>query len=68
MSDAFLVLAQSEGGLSCFYMPRWRPDGSRNAMQIQRLKDKMGNIANASSETELRGAYAVMVGDEGGLS
>lgn len=65
MSDAFLVLAQSEGGLSCFYMPRWRPDGSRNAMQIQRLKNKMGNIANASSETELRGAYAVMVGEEG---
>lgn len=65
MSDAFLALAQSEGGLSCFYMPRWRPDGSRNAMQIQRLKNKMGNIANASSETELRGAYAVMVGEEG---
>lgn len=65
MSDAFLVLAQSEGGLSCFFMPRWCPDGTRNAMQIQRLKNKMGNVANASAETELRGAYAVMVGEEG---
>ena len=65
MSDAFLVLAQSEGGLSCFFMPRWRPDGTMNAMQIQQLKNKMGNVANASSEVELRGAYAVMVGEEG---
>ncbi|WP_367111008.1 acyl-CoA dehydrogenase family protein [uncultured Psychrobacter sp.] len=65
MSDAFLVLAQSEGGLSCFFMPRWRPDGSKNPMQIQRLKNKMGNVANASCETELRGAYAIMVGEEG---
>jgi len=65
MSDAFLTLAQSEGGLSCFFMPRWRPDGSLNAMHIQRLKDKMGNVANASCETELRGAYALMVGEEG---
>lgn len=64
MCDAFLVLAQSDAGLSCFYMPRWRPDGSRNAMQIQKLKNKMGNVANASSETELRGAYALMVGEE----
>lgn len=65
MSDAFLVLAQAPGGLSCFLLPRWRPDGSRNPLQIQRLKNKMGNVANASCETELRGAYAVMVGDEG---
>ena len=65
MCDAFLVLAHSNGGLSCFLMPRWRPDGSRNAMHIQRLKNKMGNVANASSEAELRGALAWMVGDEG---
>ncbi len=65
MSDAFLVLAQSPGGLSCFLLPRWRPDGSRNAFQIQRLKDKMGNVSNASSEVELRGALAWMVGEEG---
>lgn len=65
MSDAFLVLAQAPGGLSCFLLPRWRPDGSRNPLQIQRLKNKMGNVANASCETELRGAYALMVGDEG---
>jgi putative acyl-CoA dehydrogenase len=65
MCDAFLVLAQAPGGLSCFLLPRWRPDGSKNPMQIQRLKNKMGNVANASSETELRGAYAVMVGGEG---
>ncbi len=65
MSDAFLVLAQSAGGLSCFLLPRWHPDGGRNAMQIQRLKDKMGNVSNASGEVELRGALAWMVGEEG---
>ena len=65
MCDAFLVLAQSAKGLSCFLMPRWRPDGSKNPMQIQRLKRKMGNTSNASSETELRGALAWMVGQEG---
>ncbi|WP_296901727.1 isovaleryl-CoA dehydrogenase [Polaromonas sp.] len=65
MSDAFLVLAQAPGGLSCFLLPRWRPDGSKNPMQIQRLKNKMGNVANASCETELRGAYAVLIGEEG---
>ncbi len=65
MSDAFLVLAQTHSGLSCFWLPRWRPDGSKNPMQIQRLKNKMGNVANASCETELRGAYAQMVGAEG---
>ncbi|MCG7198205.1 acyl-CoA dehydrogenase family protein [Marinobacter pelagius] len=65
MCDAFLVLAQAPGGLSCFLMPRWRPDGSKNPWQVQRLKNKMGNIANASSEAELRGALAWMVGEEG---
>ncbi len=65
MCDAFLVLAQAPGGLSCFLLPRWQPDGSKNPMQIQRLKNKMGNVANASCETELRGAYAQMVGAEG---
>lgn len=65
MSDAFLVLAQAPGGLSCFLMPRWRPDGSKNPMQVQRLKKKMGNTSNAAGETELRGALAWMVGAEG---
>ena len=65
MSDAFLVLAQAPGGLSCFLLPRWRPDGSKNPMQVLRLKRKMGNVSNASSETELRGALAWRVGEEG---
>jgi putative acyl-CoA dehydrogenase len=65
MCDAFLVLAQAPGGLSCFLLPRWHPDGSKNPLHIQRLKNKMGNVANASCETELRGAYAHMVGGEG---
>jgi putative acyl-CoA dehydrogenase len=65
MSDGFLVLAQAPGGLSCFWMPRWRPDGSRNPVRIQRLKDKLGDRSNASSEIELCDAWAVMVGDEG---
>jgi putative acyl-CoA dehydrogenase len=65
MSDAFLVLAHAPGGLSCFLMPRWRPDGSKNPMQVQRLKKKMGNTSNAAGETELRGALAWMVGVEG---
>jgi putative acyl-CoA dehydrogenase len=65
MCDAFLVLAQAPRGLSCFLMPRWRPDGTRNQLQVLRLKRKMGNASNASSETELRGALAWMVGDEG---
>lgn len=65
MCDAFLVLAQTDQGLSCFLMPRWRPDGSKNPWQIQRLKNKMGNASNASSEVELRGALAWMVGEEG---
>nr|WP_295775959.1 acyl-CoA dehydrogenase family protein [Rhodoferax sp.] len=65
MSDAFLALAQTESGLSCFWLPRWLEDGRKNPMQIQRLKNKMGNVANASCETELRGAHAQMVGGEG---
>lgn len=65
MCDAFLTLAQTESGLSCFLLPRWRPDGSRNEFYIQRLKDKMGNRSNASSEVEFRGAFAWMLGDEG---
>jgi putative acyl-CoA dehydrogenase len=65
MCDAFLVLGQAVGGLSCFLVPRWRPDGSKNPIQVQRLKNKMGNVANASSEIELRGALGWMVGEEG---
>ncbi|WP_290537804.1 acyl-CoA dehydrogenase family protein [Alcanivorax sp.] len=65
MCDAFLVLAQTDSGLSCFLVPRWRADGSKNPIQVQRLKNKMGNVSNASSEIELRGALGWMVGDEG---
>ncbi|MET3496690.1 isovaleryl-CoA dehydrogenase [Variovorax boronicumulans] len=65
MCDAFLVLAQAEAGLSCFFLPRVLPDGSRNAIHIQRLKDKLGNKANASSEVEFHGASAWLVGEEG---
>ena len=65
MCDAFLVLAQTESGISCFLMPRWTPDGERNAFHIQRLKDKLGNRSNASSEVEFRGAWARLVGEEG---
>ena len=65
MCDAFLTLAHTARGLTCFFLPRWRPDGSKNPMQIQRLKRKMGNASNASCETELRGALAWMVGEEG---
>lgn len=69
MSDAFLVLAQATGnageGLSCFLLPRVLPDGSRNTFRIQRLKDKLGNRSNASSEVELDGTLATMVGDPG---
>ncbi len=65
MSDLFLVLAQTEEGLSCFLLPRILPDGSRNAFHIQRLKDKLGNHSNASSEIELHGAWARMVGEPG---
>lgn len=65
MCDAFLVLAQAEGGLTCYLMPRYRPDGSQNAIRFQRLKDKLGNKSNASSEVEFHGAYAERVGAEG---
>lgn len=65
MSDAFLVLAQAAGGLSCLLLPRWKPDGSRNAFHIQRLKDKLGNRSNASSEVEFHGASAWLIGEEG---
>ncbi|HYR96563.1 MAG TPA: isovaleryl-CoA dehydrogenase [Candidatus Binatus sp.] len=65
MCDVFLVLAQAEKGLSCFLVPRWRPDATRNAFHIQRLKDKLGNRSNASSEVEFAGAWARMVGEEG---
>ena len=70
MCDAFLVLAQAkngskEAGLTCYLMPRYRPDGSQNAIRFQRLKDKLGNKSNASSEVEFHGAYAERVGPEG---
>ena len=65
MSDAFLVLAQAPGGLSCFVVPRVLPDGTRNVFRIQRLKDKLGNRSNASSEIELDGTIAWLVGEEG---
>lgn len=65
MCDAFLVLAQAQGGLTCFLLPRVLPDGTRNAFQIERLKDKLGNRSNASAEIELDEAWAVMVGEEG---
>lgn len=65
MSDAFLTLAQTDKGLTCFLLPRWRPDGTLNRFHIRRLKDKLGNHSNASSEVEYLGAWAVMVGEEG---
>lgn len=65
MCDAFLVLAQAPGGLGCFLLPRFAPDGGRNAVQIQRLKDKLGDWSNASAEVEFQGALAWRVGDEG---
>src|SRR2546428_6172736 len=65
MGSAFLVPAQAPAGLSCFLLPRWLPDGTRNAFHIQRLKDKLGNRSNASSEVEFDGAHGWMVGEEG---
>ena len=65
MCDAFLVLAQTDAGISCFFLPRWLPDGSLNAIQIQRLKHKLGNQANASSEVEFYGASAWLIGEAG---
>ncbi|WP_327142255.1 acyl-CoA dehydrogenase family protein [Nocardia sp. NBC_01327] len=65
MSDMFLTLAQAPGGLSCFLLPRVLPDGSRNALRLQRLKDKLGNKSNASSEIEYENAIGWLVGAEG---
>ncbi|MFZ2015880.1 MAG: acyl-CoA dehydrogenase family protein [Nocardioides sp.] len=65
MNDVFLVLAQAPGGLTCFLLPRVLPDGTRNPLDVVRLKDKLGNRANASSELELDGTLAVRLGDEG---
>ncbi|TMG83805.1 MAG: DNA alkylation response protein, partial [Betaproteobacteria bacterium] len=65
MCDAHLVLAQAAGGLSCFFLPRMLPDGTRNAVRIVRLKDKLGNRSNASCEVEFEGAHAWLLGDEG---
>ncbi|MDX6642218.1 MAG: putative acyl-CoA dehydrogenase [Solirubrobacteraceae bacterium] len=65
MCDVFLVLAQADAGISCFMLPRWTPDGERNRFHIQRLKDKLGNRSNASSEVEFDGAWARLVGEEG---
>jgi len=64
-NDAHLVLAQSPNGLSCFFVPRWLPDGSKNPVQIQRLKDKVGNKSNASSEVEFHNAHGWLLGEEG---
>ena len=66
MCDAFLVLANTENmGISCFIVPRWRPDGSRNNLFIQKTKDKLGNRSNASTEIELQDTWGIMLGDEG---
>ena len=66
MCDAFLVLANTEGmGISCFLVPRWQPDGTRNTLFLQRIKDKLGNRSNASTEMEFLDTHAVMVGEEG---
>lgn len=65
MCDGFLTLAQTDKGLTCFLLPRHRPDDTRNAFYIQRLKNKLGNVSNASSEVEFRGALAWSIGEEG---
>ncbi|HEX4879276.1 MAG TPA: acyl-CoA dehydrogenase family protein [Limnobacter sp.] len=65
MCDVFLILAQTTAGVSCFAVPRWLPDGTKNALQVIRLKDKMGNRSNASSEVEFRGAQGWLIGEEG---
>ena len=65
MCDAFLVLAQAPGGLSCFFLPRWKPDGQPNTLHLQRLKPKLGNRSNASGEVEFHGAWARLIGEEG---
>jgi putative acyl-CoA dehydrogenase len=65
MCDAFLVVAQTKSGPSCFFVPRWLPDGSKNAIRIQRLKEKLGNKSNASSEVEFENASGFLIGEEG---
>jgi len=65
MCDAHLVVARTDSGFSCFYVPRYRPDGSKNPIHIQRLKDKVGNRSNSSSEVEFHGAWGRMIGNEG---
>ena len=65
MSDAFLTIAQAPDGLTCFLVPRWRPDGERNGIRLMRLKDKLGDRSNASAEIEYHGAWARRVGEEG---
>lgn len=65
MCDAFLMLAQAPGGLSCFFVPRFLPDGARNPLRLQRLKEKLGNRSNASSEVEIQGAHGWLIGEEG---
>jgi len=65
MADVFLALAQAPGGLTCFFLPRWKPDGSKNNFWIQHIKDKMGDRANATSEVEFADAWALPVGEEG---
>lgn len=65
MCDAFLVLAQTQAGPSCFFLPRFTPDGERNALRLRRLKDKLGNKSNASSEVEFENAIGWLVGEEG---
>jgi putative acyl-CoA dehydrogenase len=65
MSDGFFTVAQTQAGASCFFVPRWRPDGTPNGFHLQRLKDKCGNRANASAEIEYHDAHAILVGDEG---
>lgn len=65
MCDAFLTLAQTQKGLTCFLMPRWKPDGNKNNFQIQRIKDKLGNKSNASGEIEMNEAFAWLLGEEG---
>ena len=65
MSDGFLTLAQTDAGLTCFLVPRWGPDGRRNAIHLMRLKDKLGNRANASAEIEYHGAWGDRIGEEG---
>ena len=65
MCDAFLVLAQTEPGPTCFLVPRWTPEGDRNTIHIRRLKDKLGNRSNASSEVEFANTHAELLGDEG---